>query len=241
MAALRDRAAVAGARWMTPPELSFIVPVLNEELVLKPALARLQPWRDIAEIIVVDGGSDDTTVALAHACCDQLVETDRGRARQMNAGANIAQGRYLFFLHADTRLPVEPAQLMRALAGQPGWGFFRVRLSGDGFLLRVIERFMNMRSALSQVATGDQLLFVERELFFRVGGFADVPLMEDVEICKRLRRETRGRRMDLAVETSSRRWEQRGVLKTVVIMWYLRFAYWLGVSPQRLARIYYGG
>jgi hypothetical protein len=98
-----------------------------------------------------------------------------------------------------------------------------------------------MRSALSQVATGDQLLFVERELFFRVGGFADVPLMEDVEICKRLRRETRGRRMDLAVETSSRRWEQRGVLKTVVIMWYLRFAYWLGVSPQRLARIYYGG
>ena len=129
---------------------------------------------------------------------------------------------------------------MAALAASPVWGFFRVRLSGRGAGLRVIECFMNWRSTLTHIATGDQLLFVEREFFARQHGFADIPLMEDVEICKRLRRVTVGCNLPLAVTTSSRRWEEGGTVKTVLMMWYLRLAFWLGVSPRRLARIYYG-
>ncbi|MEP1594998.1 MAG: TIGR04283 family arsenosugar biosynthesis glycosyltransferase [Halieaceae bacterium] len=217
------------------------MPVLNESeriAVLLDSLSRAFPE---AQTLVVDGGSEDDTVACALSAGSQLLMGERGRARQMNLGGQAAAGRYLFFLHADNQAPENPLEIERTLQADPEWGFAPVRLSGERLSLRVVEWSMNLRSRLTRVATGDQMLFVRADVFKALSGYADIPLMEDVEICKRLRRRSPPAILASAVETSSRRWESRGVIATIVQMWGLRLAYACGVSPKTLWRYYYGG
>lgn len=220
--------------------LSFIIPVLNEEQAIGPALQRLRRQFPDAQLVVVDGGSDDRTCANARGQCDALLSSAPGRARQMNAGAAVARGDYLLFLHVDTELLGDPAALLAELESRPDWGFCRVRLSGAPRLLRLVEGGMNWRSRLTRVATGDQMLWLRRELFTALGGYDDIPLMEDVALSKRLRTMARPSIVSPGVLTSSRRWEQRGIVRTVLQMWTLRLAWFVGVSPQRLWRYYYG-
>jgi rSAM/selenodomain-associated transferase 2 len=217
---------------------TFVIPVLNEAENIKPLLKHLFVGFPGCQCVVVDGGSSDATLAKAVAGGADVISSDPGRAVQMNAGAAVATGDYLFFLHADTRPTINASQLQCELETQPQWGFFRVRLSGSQWMFRVIERAMNLRSTISSVATGDQMLFIAKELFERSGGYHDIPLMEDVEYSKRLRRIARPRVLTQVVETSSRRWEQNGIAITVLNMWLLRLAYFLGVAPTRLKAYY---
>lgn len=225
---------------MNEPHLSVIVPVLNEAAEIEVALAALVPLREAGvEVIVVDGGSRDDSVAVAAPWCDHCLSAPRGRARQMNRGAEVATGHWLLFLHIDTRLPADWHEWLTQLT-TPGWGFFPVQLSGRAWPLRLIERAMGWRSRLTRVATGDQALYVERSLYAAAGGFPDIPLMEDVAICKQLRQLGAPHIWHSPVRVSSRRWERDGIWRTTGLMWGLRLAYWLGVSPQRLHRWYYG-
>jgi rSAM/selenodomain-associated transferase 2 len=217
-----------------------VIPVLNEQGGIAALLQDLRVRFPGAELLVVDGGSHDDTVRLALVGADAVLLGAPGRARQMNLGAAAAGGDYLLFLHADTRPEFCAAELCAELAQAPAWAFCQVKLSGPHRALAVVAWFMNRRSRLTAIATGDQLLMVRRDVFLALGGFADIALMEDIELCKRLRREAPPRRLSLRVETSSRRWEERGILRTVLQMWSLRLAYWLGASPQRLCRWYYG-
>jgi rSAM/selenodomain-associated transferase 2 len=223
-----------------PLPLSIVVPVLNEAPHIQATLSALQPLRQRgAEVLVVDGGSQDATARLARPLADQVTEAPRGRARQMNAGAALAQGQVLLFLHADTLLPPDADQLVQgAMARGAGWGRFDVRITGKAWMLTVVASMMNLRSRLSGIATGDQALFVRRDLFERVGGFPDQPLMEDIELCLRLRQEARPACLRAKVTTSGRRWENRGVWRTIVLMWRLRWRYWRGETPERLAQAY---
>ena len=234
----------ASAPEFGPILLSIVVPVLDEAANVAVMLDALAPLRAKgAEVIVVDGGSSDATVALARPRADAVITTTRGRARQMNAGTAHARGQCLLFLHADTHLPdAADAAIAAALAGAPSdfaWGRFDVRIAGQVRLLTLIAALMNLRSRCSGIATGDHAIFMTRAAFDAVGGFPDQPLMEDVEISKRLRRLARPICLHLRVTTSGRRWEQRGVWRTIVLMWRLRFLYWLGVSAERLAPQYY--
>jgi rSAM/selenodomain-associated transferase 2 len=222
------------------PSLAFVIPVLDEAAGIEGLLRDLSGRYPDGELIVVDGGSGDQTVARAMRWCDQLLLSERGRAAQMNLGGRVASADYLCFLHADTVPGASAHQFEHCLRGDPQWGFCRVRLSGDGIALRVIEFFMNLRSRLTCVATGDQMLFVRRDVFDATGGFDPIPLMEDVAYSKRLRRRERPLVIRTPVVSSSRRWEERGVARTVLQMWALRLAFFLGVSPQRLWRAYYG-
>ena len=220
--------------------LSIIIPALNESAGIGPVLARLQAARARGhEVIVVDGGSRDGTPQCCAGLVDRVLFAERGRARQMNAGAMRAHGDVLLFLHADTLVPYEVDGLVgAALAQQPGWGRFDVRLSGRQPLLRLVERLMNLRSRLSGIATGDQAPFVTRDWFMAIGGFPDQALMEDVVLSKRLKRLARPHCLKNRVLTSSRRWEEHGVLRTVLRMWWLRAAFFLGVPASRLVRLY---
>ena len=222
------------------PRHSFILPVLNEAGRLGPLLAQLRAAFPGAECIVVDGGSADATVPEALATADLVLLGERGRAAQMNLGASAARGEWLWFLHADTEPLFDAAAVEDALATGRPWGFCRVRLSGRARALRLIERAMNVRSRLTGIGTGDQLLYLHRGLFEAEGGFAPIPLMEDVELCTRLRRRARPGGAGLTVCTSSRRWEEQGTLRTVWLMWSLRLRYALGASPDRLWARYYG-
>ena len=221
--------------------ISIIVPALNEAAGIREALAPLQPLRARGhEVVVVDGGSTDGTPALAAPLADRVLASGRGRAVQQNAGAAAASGDVLLFLHADTRLPDGADALVLGGLRRTGrgWGRFDVRLSGRHPLLRVVERMIGMRSRLSGIATGDQAIFVRREWFQRVGGFPPLPLMEDVAITRALKRLGPPLCLRARVTTSSRRWEERGVARTVVLMWRLRWAYSRGADPAELARRY---
>jgi len=223
------------------PRLSVIVPTLNEAAAIGDTLAALQPLRARGcEVIVADGGSADGTAALARPLADAVVASEAGRARQQNAGAAVASGEILLFLHADTRLPRDAHVLVADGLRQTGrgWGRFDVRLTGRHPALRVIERMMNLRSRLGGIATGDQAIFVRRERFRAVGGFPVIPLMEDVALSKALKRLGAPLCLRQTVTTSSRRWEQHGVYRTMALMWRLRAEYWLGVDPRRLADRY---
>ncbi|HHJ14494.1 MAG TPA: glycosyltransferase [Gammaproteobacteria bacterium] len=221
--------------------ISIVVPVLNESGSIEALLTALAPLRRRdCEVILVDGGSEDGTPARARAACDRLLVSPAGRARQMNAGARIARGEILWFLHADSGLPPDAdRRIGEVLRRGRRWGGFPVRLSGRQGLLRVVERSMTLRSRVSGILTGDQGLFMTRELFESVGGFARLPLMEDIDLCRRLKRKA-GRpgfaRTYLC--TSSRRWERCGILRTILRMWVLRLAFWLGVPARRLAPFY---
>jgi rSAM/selenodomain-associated transferase 2 len=191
------------------------------------------------ELILVDGGSQSLPAEKLRPYVDHLLITEPGRARQMNLGASVANGETLWFLHADSQVNLEMAQAMqRAISQGARWGRFDIRLSGRHFLLRLVERMMNWRSSRSGIATGDQGIFVQRSLFESIGGYPDQVLMEDVEISRRLKRHAQPVCLHQRLVTSSRRWERRGILRTIFLMWGLRLAYWLGVSPSRLARLY---
>jgi len=222
---------------MSPPPLTIIVPMLNEEAGITAALGALRPLD--AEIVAVDGGSGDKSVALAAPLCDQLLRSPRGRARQMNAGAAAAHGDILLFLHADTVLPAQADRLVgEAIAGDACWGRFDVRIAGDSAWFPLIATLMNLRSRLTGIATGDQAIFVRRTAFAQVGGFADIPLMEDIVLSQRLRQLGRPACLRQKVTTSGRRWEKQGVLRTVFTMWWLRLRFFFGTDPAKLAREY---
>jgi rSAM/selenodomain-associated transferase 2 len=220
--------------------LSVIVPCLEEGAIVVSRLTALQPLRASGhELILVDGGSCDGTAALAEPWVDRLLQTSPGRARQMNQGAAAATGDVLWFLHLDTLLyPGADGDLLAAIGSGQVWGRFDVRLSGQARVFRVIETLMNARSHLTGIATGDQGIFVSRTLFEGVGGYPDIPLMEDIALSRRLKGHRRPIRIRRRLETSSRRWEARGVWRTVGLMWWLRLAYALGASPGWLARRY---
>jgi rSAM/selenodomain-associated transferase 2 len=225
---------------MTRTTLSIIIPVLNEAGVIESALAALSSYRARgAELIVVDGGSRDTTAALAQSLADRVVIAARGRARQMNAGAALARGNILLFLHADTKLPDNADTLVREGLARSGrnWGRFDVQFN-DGPLLRLIALSMNLRSRITGVATGDQAMFVSHAAFVAAGGFPPIALMEDIALSARLKRIGPPLCLSARVTTSSRRWRENGILRTVFFMWRLRLAYFIGADPTQLAQRY---
>jgi len=224
--------------------IAVILPVLNEAVALPAQLAALRA-DGFAEIIVVDGGSTDGSVDVVQAAMAtrgtpvRLIRAERGRARQMNAGAAKSRASTLLFLHADTRLPADAAkEICSVLQRGAVWGCFEVRLDSPRPLLRLVAWFMNRRSALTGICTGDQAIFIRRDAFVRLGGYAPIPLMEDIELSRRLKRHSRPARIRTPVVASARRWEKGGVIRTVLLMWRLRLFYWLGASPERLARQY---
>ena len=220
--------------------LSIIIPTLNEAANLPALLAELAPLQARgAQIIVADGGSTDASRDLLPAAVEWL-DAPRGRARQMNAGAAQASGSVLWFVHADPRLPAEADQLIEAAlaGGRHCWGRFDLRIDGRPWLLKVVARLISWRSRLTSIATGDQGIFVLRSHFETLGGYADQPLMEDIELCTRLRQLSAPACIGTRLSTSGRRWEQRGVWRTIWLMWRLRWAYWRGVPAAQLAEAY---
>jgi len=218
--------------------LSIIVPCLNEADGIAATLGALAPMRARgAEVIVVDGGSRDATVARAGPLADAVISAPRGRALQMNAGAARAHGEILLFLHADTLLPdAADALIVDGLQrSRRGWGRFDVDIAGHNPLLRVVAALMNVRSRVTGIATGDQAIFVTRSLFTAAGGYPDIPLMEDVALSGRLKNFGPPLCLRHRLTTSGRRWEKNGVLRTILLMWRLRLAYRLGADPRKLA------
>jgi rSAM/selenodomain-associated transferase 2 len=226
---------------MSGDRLSIIVPVLNEETGIVAMLQNLAGLHARgAEVIVVDGGSHDRTVALARPLCDRLIAAPRGRAAQMNAGAGVARGDVLLFLHADTGLPADADRLVldgMAASGRP-WGRFDVRIDGRHPLFPLIAATMNLRSRLTGIATGDQAIFVDKRAFAAIGGFPDIALMEDIVLSRRLKRLGRPLCLRARALTSGRRWEKHGVVRTILTMWRLRLAFFLGAQPDKLAASY---
>jgi rSAM/selenodomain-associated transferase 2 len=223
--------------------LSIVVPTLDEAPGIVATLEALQPLRaEGHEVIVVDGGSADNTLELAQPFADRAILAATGRAQQMNAGARVATGDVLLFLHADSLLP-DGSQFAIATALDSGyrWGRFDVRLGGRARILKLVAAMMNLRSRMTGIATGDQGIFAEKALFAGIGGFPDIPLMEDIALCKALKRDAgRPACLRLRVVSSGRRWERGGPWRTIVTMWRLRLAYALGADPAALARRYDG-
>lgn len=222
------------------PVLSIVMPALNEAVGIEPTLRALQPLRARGvELLLADGGSTDRTADRAAPWVDAVVAGPPGRALQMNAGAARARADVLLFLHADTRLPpLADVQVLQAVAGGARWGRFDVRIEGRPWMLRVVAALMNQRSRLSGIATGDQGIFVTRDAFDAVGGFPLQPLMEDIEMSRRLKRLGSPACLRAKVCTSGRRWEQNGVWRTILLMWRLRWRYWCGEPAARLAAKY---
>jgi rSAM/selenodomain-associated transferase 2 len=221
--------------------ISVIVPSLNEADGIVDTLQALQEMRVRGlEIIVVDGGSTDDTVAVSSPLADRIIIAATGRARQMQAGAALARGSVLWFLHADSRVPRNADRAIAAAlgTGDRHWGRFDVGFPQGDLLLKVVATLMNLRSRLTGIATGDQGIFVTRELFERVNGYPQIPLMEDIALSRRLKRHSRPVCLHDKLITSARRWQTHGTLRTILIMWSLRLAYFLGASPARLAQFY---
>jgi rSAM/selenodomain-associated transferase 2 len=221
-------------------KLSIVIPTLDEAAAIEATLAATQPARAAgAQVVVVDGGSRDGTAALAARLADRVIEAPKGRAAQMNTGARMAEGDTLLFLHADTLLPHDAHEAVGACIAQGRqWGRFDVAIAGADPLLSVVALMMNTRSRWTSIATGDQAMFATRAAFEAVGGFPEIPLMEDVAISRSLARRSRPACIASRVVTSGRRWERAGTLRTILLMWRLRLAYSLGADPHRLARRY---
>lgn len=221
--------------------ISVIIPSFNEAAGIADTLHALAPIRARGvEVIVVDGGSNDNTTALAQPLADRVINAPRGRALQMNAGAAVARGDVLLFLHADCRLPDQAdALIVDGLhRARKTWGRFDVTLIGNPAMLGVVAALMNWRSRLTGVSTGDQGLFVTRTLFEAAGRFPPIPLMEDVAFTKTLKRYGTPLNLKHRMTVSGRRWEKHGVIRTVLLMWRLRWQYWRGADPSELARHY---
>jgi rSAM/selenodomain-associated transferase 2 len=221
-------------------QLSIIIPTFNEATAitqgLQDLLKTLEHCSDY-EILVSDGGSRDDSLLLAQQFPVITLTGPAGRALQMNAGAQLATGEWLVFLHIDTRLPPDWTRLIQACPQT--WGRFDLQLSGKHWLFRVIEKAINFRSRSTAVASGDQVLFFRRDFFEKLGGFPEIPLMEDIAISKKARTFCLPACLSETVVTSSRRWESKGIIRTVLLMWFLRFAFWLGIKPDKLYRLYY--
>jgi rSAM/selenodomain-associated transferase 2 len=216
--------------------LTIVVPVLDEAAIIAPALKALAPLRARgAEVIVVDSGSRDGTPDLAAPWADRVVAAPHGRGAPMNLGATLGTGDALLFLHADTTLPDDADALIASALAHRVWGCFDVCIAGRHPFLAVVGRMINWRSRWSGIATGDQAMFVRRAAFAAVGGFPDLPLMEDVALSQKLKRLDPPFRIATPAVTSGRRWEVHGVFRTIFLMWRLRLAYYLGVAPARLA------
>jgi len=223
-------------------KISIIIPVLNEESALPAYLPVLQDYRRAGhEVIVVDGGSCDNSVSIAAALADLVVESSPGRGVQMNAGAARATGEILLFLHIDTLLPDHADRLlMEHLSNSDRvWGRFDLSLSGSNCVFRLIERMINLRSRYTGMATGDQAIFVLSSVFEQVGAYPEIPLMEDLALSRKLRNFSSPVCLRQRVVSSSRRWEQHGIVRTILLMWILRLQFFLGVSPDALYRKYY--
>ncbi len=230
--------------------LSIIVPVFNEEATVEQSISQLADMLFLSgidvELVVVDGQSSDRTVNRLKSLVDKsslsikLVQSKKGRSIQMNTGAESSKGSMLLFLHLDSFLPDSFLQSIKEIEQQqPVWGFFKLKLSGKKTVFKLIQTFITWRSCLTSVATGDQALFVKQAQFESMGGYADIALMEDVELSKRLRRFAKPFIPSGYLVTSSRRWQKKGVMKTVLLMWQLRWLYWLGFNPQFLVKRYY--
>jgi rSAM/selenodomain-associated transferase 2 len=219
---------------------TIVIPTLNEEAEIQACLMKLQGLRKEGfEVIVVDGGSIDKTPQLVKGLCDQFISNQRGRAAQMNIGARYARGELFFFLHVDTQLPEKFSELIPLVEADTFcWGRFDVTLSGERWPFRVIETMMNMRSRLTGIATGDQVMFVSKKLYQEVDGFPEIALMEDIAMSQRLKNICSPTCLRHKVITSSRRWEKHGIISTTLKMWWLRLSYFVGVDPVRLARLY---
>lgn len=221
---------------------SIIIPVLNEARSLPACLEALQPLRDRSEIIVVDGGSSDGTAIIATRLANQVVKTNKGRALQMNAGAEHANGDVLIFLHADTVLPDNAFALIeQQLARGDQWGRFDICLRGRPFMLKIVAFMMNRRSRWTGIATGDQVIFVTRQAFLHIGGYPDIALMEDIALSRLLKRIGPPICLSAKVTSSGRRWETFGVCRTILLMWSLRLRYFFGADPSELAELYQRG
>jgi rSAM/selenodomain-associated transferase 2 len=222
-------------------KLSIIMPVLDEGEGIGATLDALANLRALGtEVIVVDGGSRDATIQRARLRADRVISAPRGRALQMNAGAAKASGDVLLFLHADTRLPADADHVVLNGLERSGraWGRFNVRIDGRSPLLLVVGWLMDIRSQLTGIATGDQAIFMRRDAFHEAGGFAEIPLMEDIALCKRLKRVSRPLCLSERVVTSGRRWDRNGVFPTILLMWRLRLAFFFGADPKDLAQQY---
>lgn len=222
--------------------ISIIIPTLNEAPGILPQLTALQPLRPGCEIILADGGSLDDTQRLAGPLADRVIVSDKGRARQMNAGAKQARGGILLFLHADTCLPDNALDLIReGISAGGSWGRFDIELTGGSPILKVIAQMMNWRSRLTAIATGDQALFITSKAFEHVGHYPDIELMEDIAICKKLKKLGKPVCLKMKVVSSGRRWEKFGLLRTILLMWWLRILFFLGINPAYLSELYSRG
>lgn len=220
--------------------LSVIIPILNEEQSISFLLKDLAGWcREDDEVILVDGGSRDRGVSIAEKMGFHVVVSERGRGRQMNRGASLAEGAVFWFLHADSRISnIARSELDLIEKNGACWGHFKITIAGAKTVYRLIESFMNLRTRISRIATGDMGIFVKADVFRSISGFPEIDLMEDIELCKRLKF---GKPFvsSKRLLVSERRWEAGGIYKTMCLMWVLRLAWFFGVSDQTLSRIYY--
>lgn len=225
-----------------PAAFAIIIPTLNEANVIERYLIALQPLRLQATLILVDGGSVDDTTHIAKPFVDQIIITHSGRAHQMNIGAQHAKNSILIFLHADTLLPSNALTLIQnTISPLRHWGRFNIQFDNPHLLIRMIAWFMNRRSCLTGIATGDQAIFVTRDTFFKVNQYTEQALMEDIDLSKKLKRFSRPICLNTKVISSARRWEKFGILKTILLMWSLRLRYFFGASPTQLAHCYQQG
>ncbi len=222
------------------PQISIIMPVLNEAAQLADKLQALQALRSRCELLLVDGGSIDAGPTVAEPWVDQVLQSPRGRSRQMNLGARHAQAEVLLFLHADTQLPELAVELIMSAVEQGAeWGRFDVQFDSRQAIFKLIAGMMNARSRLTGIATGDQAIFMSRQVFQAVGGFPEIVLMEDIAISAALKKLAKPCCLKAKVVTSARRWQHYGILRTILLMWCLRLRYFFGASPDELAARYY--